>query len=75
MTAVAGQALEGNGGDDFLRVGGEDGFHLEAALDQPGAQIWNFISSNTAGDAQQYMSFLWHEDGAPFVGNKCTQYS
>ena len=75
VAAVAGQTLKGDRGDDLLGVGGEDGFHLEAALDQPGAEIGNFISSNTAGNAQQYVSFFGHEDGTPFVGNKCTQYT
>ena len=75
VAAVAGQTLKGDRGDDLLSVGGENGFHLEAALDQPGAEIWNFISSNTAGNAQQYVSFFGHEDGAPFVGNQYTQYT
>ena len=51
-------------------LGSENGFHLEAALDQPGAEIWNFISSNTAGNAQQYMSFLRHENEPPSYEGK-----
>ena len=70
VATVAGQTLKGDRGDDLLGVGGENGFYLEAALDQSGAEIGNFISSNTAGNAQQYVIFHGH-NGAPFMRRKC----
>ena len=57
-TAIAGELLKGEGGDEFGGVLGEDHFHRAVLLHQGGGQSGRLIGGNAAGDPQQ--------DGFPF---------
>ncbi len=62
---VAGQGLEGQGGDEFAGMVRHDHPDLRPTPDQFPDQFGGLVGGDAAGDAQNDSSFLQH-DGVPF---------